>query len=338
MPAFDLSKLREEEQTAASKMSDGYNYEYPLLYPQQGTTRVKLLYNPASDIFKRQIWRHAIGSGENAEKIPCLRTWEQPCPLCKVLEDIEKLTGKDLGGMKGRGRGISFAQFVEANYATKGIEKGDVVFLMYPWTILKDFNQIASQAKTDEELYSIIASNYGYVIDINRNKDNQYSAKTNPFGKVKTVEHHKEGEDENPEKIAIEEKEFEELLISLPPLAEQTLPLECTEEILEKVQEAALSLERSYISSANEESRSAPSGVHSVSDHFDNISKPSTPAASAPVSNVEPPSNVPSNVPSEPAATDALPTCFGKHGTVASETCTICHEEVKCFNVTKGNV
>lgn len=237
--AFDFNAVMQDAQASLQSGGSNSDYKYPLLYPQQGTLTFKLLFNPKSNLVKRAINRHTVGE----DKIACMKTYGKECPICKVLEDAENSRGIDLGKMRSIVRGISLVQFIEATYKVDNVKAGDIVMLMYPWTVYKDLSTIMSQAKSEAELASLIASNTGYLFTLTRGNDNKYTTNVAPFRTYQTCQ---------------TDDEFATLLNNLDSLNEMVLPGTPTEAIMKDVTEVTTELTNTYLVSRGPQFQQAP--------------------------------------------------------------------------------
>ena len=232
---FDLSAVTTQAQNVpdfgnSNNESEQRTYKYPLVYPgQPGILKVKLLFNPKAGTVSRLVNNHKINKGA---KVPCMRTWDQECPICKALKDIENATGTEHSSLRSFSRAISFAQIVNDDYPLDNAKKGDIVLLMYPWTVYRDIQQIIKQARTQEELTALVASNEGYVFNINHGNDNRYSTQIDPFTRHRTCD---------------TDEEFEELLNGLDSLNEQYRPSAPTESQLNRINEVAKELRDTFL-------------------------------------------------------------------------------------------
>ncbi len=333
--SFDLKSLRERERKfvedvksyesgSKSKSSERTDYKYKLLYPQKGTTTVKFLYNPKSDMFKRQVFKHNLGE---KNKVVCLRTWGMPCEIDPILRKIETVKGvkPPSWAYSGGGKGISLVEFVHADYPIQDISPGDIVLFMYPWTIFKDLGLIVEQAKTEEDFNKLIATNNGYLIDVYRSEDNNYSAKARPFETHKTFNLHEQGEPDNPAKVAEEERKFHELLTNLDALTTLVdAPEEPDESIYKAIKGAKEYLYNHYLKD----------------NSVDRINDPATQESST-LSNMSPDEEIrEEDVPefsSQSSQTETRspsngkPECFGKFGSVSfDDACLPCPHEEEC--------
>ena len=89
---FDLSSLINQATQFTENQQNNQNGGPKLVYPGPGTLKVKLLYNPKSNLVARQIKRHKV---ENASAT-CLGTYGMECPICKSVANIKNATGVDL--------------------------------------------------------------------------------------------------------------------------------------------------------------------------------------------------------------------------------------------------
>lgn len=234
--AFDVTGvLAKAAQVTQEVKESNYQNNYKLIYPQEGTIKVRLLFNNASGAVLRRISRHKI----NGKQIPCLREYDNhECPVCKVLNDIENAKGMDLWQLKRSTRGIAYAEYVESNYFWNKAEDepkpGEVVILMFPWTVYSELNQLISSA--GENIYSLIASNEGGLFTIERRVENsqvKYRAAIDPF-----VHNHK---------TRATEEEYEKLIMELPSLNSQFMPAELTDKEVKSASLAAEELTRTYL-------------------------------------------------------------------------------------------
>ena len=232
---FDLSAVTAQAQRVAGSGSENNegekrSYKYPLVYPgAPGTLQVKLLFNPKAGTVARLVNNHKV----NGVNVPCMRTWDQECPICKALQDIKNATGDDHPQLRSTTRAISIAQIAGDNYPLpENVHKGDIVLLMYPWTVYRDIQQIIGQARNQEELAALVASNEGMVFNINHGTDNRYSTQTDPFARYKTCN---------------TDEEFEALLNGLDSLNEQYRPSAPTEDQLNTINEAANELRNTFL-------------------------------------------------------------------------------------------
>lgn len=230
---FDLSAVTAQASKVAQSNENGEgqrDFKYKLLYPGSvGTLQVKLLFNPKTNMVSRLVNNHKI----NNVNIPCMRTWEQDCPICAALREIKNATGDDHPQLRSVTRAISLAQPVNDNYPLPdGVHAGDIVLLMYPWTVYKDIQQIINQAHSPQELTMLVASNEGMVFNITHGPDNRYSTQIDPFARYKTCQ---------------TDEEFEVLLNGLDSLDELYRPSSPTEEQMNTIGQAADELRKTFL-------------------------------------------------------------------------------------------
>lgn len=232
---FDLSSvLAQAAQVTASAQEDSGG-GMKLIYPQQGTLKVRLLYNNAAGVVMRKFERHTI----NKQKITCLQNYGVECPVCKMIENIQNATGADLWQLKRTTRGIAYAEYIDSDYKwdnpNDAPKKGEIVILMFPWTIYTDLNRLITQA--GQNIYSLIASNVGGVFKISRwteSKQTKYRAEIDPF--------------DNAHQTCPSEEEYQKLLMDLPSLNEKFVPIELTDNLTKAAQSTAEELNKEYLS------------------------------------------------------------------------------------------
>jgi hypothetical protein len=250
-------------------------------------------------------------------------------------------------------RGISLAQYVESDYKIDKVKPGDIILLMYPWTVYKDISTILSQAKTEQEIASLIASNEGFLFTITRGTDNKYSTQVNPFKKYKS---------------ANSDDEFMAMLNSLDDLNTMVLSNPISEEALKDVREVAQELTNTYLVSRTPQYQ-RPAGEQ-MPMSFGSFAQPQQPAynpaptqqqnyqSQAPAQqpafqqpafqqpqqpqqqsafqqpNYQSPSNT--GMPSAQTGDPNKPPCFGRHGQEDMNKCLLCPSEIACAQGVKG--
>lgn len=236
--AFDLSSVLGQAKEVADQQQSGSNGGrggYRLVYPGTGTLKVKLLYNPKSNLVARQVKRHKV---ENTNYI-CLSMYGHDCPICKTVDSIKNATGADLWKYNAKVRGISYAQYVGSDRYTwdssnKEPQVGEIILLMYPWTVYQDINRIISSAGTQAD--KLIACNEGKVVNIMRWRENsqeKYKCEVDPFAADF--------------KSAATEEEFEAMLNNLPDLNEAVAPATANQDTFKYANDAAETLSREYL-------------------------------------------------------------------------------------------
>lgn len=365
--AFDVTGVlaNAAKVTQEVKESGNYGNKHKLIYPQNGTMKVRLLFNNASGAVLRKIRRHRI----NNQQIPCLKEYNNhECPICKILSDIKNAKGNDLWQLSANTRGIAYAEYVESNYHWDKPENepkpGEVVLLMFPWSVYSELNQLISSA--GENIYSLIASNEGGLFVIDRYVENgftKYRTSIDPF-----VHNHK---------TRATEQEYEQLILDLPNLNDQFMPVELTDKEVEGARAAAEELSRTYL--VNTTPVSTP-GQPLASQVQGGISNPTVPQSQPalphvytdpntgttyvldynnqwvpqinPVQNTiapnnvqVPPSPVANKVPTNSTTANTIsnkpvgaPDCYGNHGSPNQDpnVCLTCPSEVDCMEVNNG--
>lgn len=307
MSKYDLSGLQAsaqeeiEENEKKTKEREGF----PLVYPiDNGTFRIKLLFNPISNSVQRKITRHQVGK----DKIPCMAVYGEDCPICSAIKNAEDEHGKDCGAWSKYGyktRGISLAVLVDHDAGMfKGNndpKKGDVILFMYPPTLYNKINEII--VKAGSHLEDLVVNNNGKTIEITRKQKNggfpEYDVSVYAYGD---------------EKVKETDKEFEELLDSLPDINEQMMPNYPNEEIREKVRAAAESIDVEYASGRVLNPNNPPEENNSSAN--DSIKQSSSGNISQDISNAN-------------NDTGDKPECFGNH--CDDSKCLICPFECDCM-------
>lgn len=251
--SFDLSNVLAtasavSKNGSSSSSEEGSKYRY--LYPSTGTLRVKLLYNPKSNLLGRITKKHVI----DKSKAICLSMYNMDCPICKTVQNIKNAIGQDVWKFNARVRAVTFAQYVGSNnyqWTQENPEPkvGDVVILMYPWSVYQDINRLLVNCGANAS--QLIATNVGKVVNISRWQESsmtKYKCEVDAFA---------------PEfKSAESDEAFEALLNSLPSLEEVNCPPAVTDEIIKTTNEVAEALSREYLKT------SAPTQPVQVSSAF----------------------------------------------------------------------
>ena len=169
---FDLSKLQKlaqeeiDERNSKESSRDGLKICY---IGFNGKFRVKLLYDPKSQLLQRRITRHVVGK----EKIPCLSAYGEECPICKAINEAEDMYGRDCGAWRTYGaktRGISHAVIMghdkKVFTGDNDPSIGDTVLLQYPMSMYNEINNLI--VDSGEFLESIVALNQGKTVEQER--------------------------------------------------------------------------------------------------------------------------------------------------------------------------
>jgi hypothetical protein len=234
--AFDLSNVinQAQEVTSQQQNGDGKN-QIRLIYPGTGTLKVKLLYNPKSNLVARQIKRHKVGN----TNYTCLGMYGMDCPICKMVDSIKNSTGLDLWKYNAKTRGLTYAQYVGSqNYTwdnnNKEPQVGELILLMYPWTIYQDINRIISTAGVNAD--QLIARNEGKVVNIIRWRENsqeKYKCEVDAFAA--------------PFRSCEDDQKFDQYLSDLPDLNEAIVSSQANQDTFKYANEASEALSREYL-------------------------------------------------------------------------------------------
>lgn len=341
---------------AQNSGSGGSNYAYPLVYPQCGSTIVfRPLFNPASGQILRLVNRH--------EKVACLRTYGQDCPICKVMQQVKDITGQDPFGRTkaSRSRGVCFAQFISSTVPIdKGnnrgnLQPGETILMMFPWSVYSQINaviQAAAQTPTGmDQAFSHAAQ--GLYLQITVTQDFKYTTTNVPFMSFPTQ---------------MNDDQFMEFLDKMPSLNEQVLPATVTEEVQKQVNEYSEAIYRQYVAPRLAQNPAVPAtpvgfgqapqqpsspqyGQVPPQGYAPPVTPPSgygpsygptgsgAPASSYPPSNnffpgmtgVNNPTPAPSPAQSpSPSSAPGKPDCYGKHAD-GDPKCICCPCEVECM-------
>ena len=348
--SFDLTQVMQNAAKVAEQSSGDKNqFQHKLVYPQDGTLKVRLIFNQPSGLVMRKIERHKV----NNKQVACLQQYGQECPVCKALNDINNAKGVDLWQFNRNTRGIAYAEYVDSDYKWNDPKyhpkAGEIVLLMFPWTIYSELNKLITAA--GDHLYSLIASNVGGVFNIKRWREGnqtKYRAEIDPY-------------DHN-HRTCDRDEDYEKLITESPSLNERFIPIEMDEATLNAAKLAAEELTRDYLSPAVvQPNLGQPASP--ISQGFN--PQPTTPqATTAPQQYTDPTTGityvlqgnqyVPVNsnptpapplaptptAPSQPSAlppniTSNQPACYGKHGSVDANQCLVCPSEVTCVDASK---
>lgn len=334
---FDFKAMQEQmakELAADSRSESTYDSEYPLVYTaNNGKLTVKLLLNKKMGGLQRRILRHP-GDAEGKSKVPCLSQFSRGgeplvCPICEAIRNAEQAKGKEIGAFRKYGykiRGICYAQIIDhdATYFTEesSPRKKDIVMLMYPKTVYDQLNKLMVDAGANIE--KVLGTNSGIPVIIERSQRGKEFPKFNvsfdAFHEVSSF-----GTD----------AEFEALLDKLPNLNDAFYPVEITDEIETKVNQAAQAITQEYLggnivnpTKKEAEPKPEPKKVEVAK------SEDSTVAPFEPDDEDELPFEV--DVPksasegaTEKVEANGMPECFGKHDDNSNK-CNLCVHECDC--------
>lgn len=331
--SFDLSQVMAAAKTAVEGTSSSNNYP-TIIYPANGTIRVRLLFNPKSSSVMRLIHRHKLDSG----KIDCAAHYGQDCPVCKQLETIKTVKGLDLWTLKSKTYGIAYAQFIDVSTGydfgnRRNVPKrGDLVVLMFPWSV---YSQISGCIqKAGENAGQLLVENESKPIIIERKLQNdrvEYRVDVDTFSTFQSCE---------------SQAQFDQFLMDLPDLSDTITPKEMPEGLLIKLQLEADNLSAKYLGGA------PTSYIPPVNNTQSNSSVISNPTVSNQVqeNNVE--TSVQENIQTPDVSTNetqeqsespevssvqenSVPkACFGNLN-LSSKDCLICPHTIDCSKASK---
>lgn len=302
-------------------------YTYPLVYPQKGhTIVVRPLFNPASGQIVRLVRRH--------EKIPCYKTYNVECPICKIMEQVKNSTGQDpFGRSKAtRTRGICFAQYISStNPIDKGnnqgnLQPGDIILFMFPWSVYEQINtmiQAIGQTPTGMD-QAFCHAQQGFFIQVNATADFKYSTTNVPYMTF-------------PSRMS--DDDFMKLLDSMESLNDQVIPSTITEDVQRQVKEYEDGIYKQYISPQVPNVGNPnvmPQQMGGMTGFIPNPMGGQT-TTGQPVPSLATVSNqvndapfTPTNV--MPQQTNGVPQCYGQHA-AGTPRCIVCPLEAQCIDV-----
>lgn len=231
---FDLTNvLQQAASVTANAGNEGGNQNrIKLIYPQPGTIKLRVLFNPKSGTALRKIVRHEIGG----VKLPCMSMYNQECEISKALTEIKSVKGVDLFSNNAKTRGLASAIYISSNYRWDKPEdepkKGERIWFMFPWTVYKNLNGIITDAGTNAQY--ILATNKGKIINVTRtNESNRtdYSATLDAFEEFQ---------------CCATDEEFFTMLSEWDDLNSFLLPSQPNDEMIKSVREAAMKLREAY--------------------------------------------------------------------------------------------
>lgn len=312
--AYDLSKAMAQAIQVTESSESNDNNQYKLIYPQEGTIKVRLLYNDKSGLIIRKIIRHKIGG----KQVVCLTNYSDDCPVCKVLNDIENVRGSVPWQLKRTTRGIAYAEYVDSDYKWSNPNnipnKGDIVLLMFPWSVYVDLSRLFNSA--GDKLGSLVTSNVGGVFKISRWMDRgqvRYRTEIDPF--------------DNQHQTCRTDEEYFDLINNLPSLNEQFVPIKPTNEIVNAARDTANQLTTEYLGNSviqpAPQQSVVPHSTNNLGSYGGTIQNNHTTQAPTP----KPQNGMQKGSPNAPA-------CFGKHNdpSIDPNQCLMCPYEVQCMS------
>lgn len=265
------------------------NYKYPLVYPRANQTlTVRPLFNPASGQIVRLINRH--------EKVPCYKSYNIECPICKVMQEVKDTTGQDPFGRSkaSRSRGIAFAQFISSSLPVEKsggqpIQPGEIILFMFPWSVYSQINtaiQAIAQTPTGMD-QAFSHANTGFYIQVQVDSSYKYTATQVPYMTFNSN---------------MTDDEFINMLEGMDSLNDQVIPATITEDVDKQVKEYTDAIYRQYIAPRTQQSIATPQ-----------------------------PTPVNCSTPPSPSTNDnTQPSCYGKHQS-GSPKCITCPVEMTCM-------
>lgn len=318
---MDLSKLRALQDRAQEEINEdnqrGGNNGLPLVYPfKNGIFRIKLLFDEKSGLLQRKLIRHNNGK----RKIPCLGMYDEECPVCAKVNEIQNEQGRECGVFGKYGystKGICHAVLMNDDEHlfsdNDNVKVGDPFIFMYPMSLYKQINDLI--VRSGDNIESLLANNNGKTIEIKRSQKGNgpidYSASIYAYGD---------------EKVRETDEEFKQLLEELPPITDEMSPSNPTEEIRTELQALVETMSQEYapgnVINPNDESSVNP---NTEEKHEEN--KPKNNGKSF---MNEPESNESSSSNETQANSGDKPSCFGQHSDTENR-CLVCPMEVDCI-------
>ena len=298
------------------------NYKYPIVYPAAGHSIVfRPLFNPKSGLVVRLINRH--------EKVPCYRTYNVDCPICKIQKEVRNMTGQDPFGRKSssKSRGICFAQYISStnrieidrNGSKTAVNPGDIVLMMFPWSVYQNVNQTiqaVSQSPTGMD-QAFSHANTGLYIQVTVSPDYKYTTTPVPYMSFDS---------------RMSDDDFIKMLENdLDDLTTQILPNTITPEVDKAVKEYVDEIHRQFVS---------PRVVNNVYPQQAQVATFTNPTVSTSTTGT-PPANpqvsTASSTASENKVESSMPKCYGSHQD-NNPTCVCCPHEIVCIEASTDDM
>lgn len=318
MPMITMEQLQKLQQSAQkeldadkSKSSGDKEFKYPVVYlGNNGRLTVRILFNMGLGGIQRKLVRHEVGK----EKVGCLAVYTEDCNVCSAIREVEDFRGKDCGARRKYGykvRGVCYAQiidFPDKYFDGKDIKKKDVVILMYPKTVYDQINKLI--VDSGENLSQVVCDNDGIPLVIERSQKNSnsipdYTVSFYPFGKKKSFDESDCTNGKTPDDM------FQDMLGSLPNLAEQFVPVCPNDDVRTANRAAADTIRQEYLSDRTVNPSDDQIYDNRVDTKYEQIVEQST-------------QNVVAQVDSN------KPDCFGNHDSHDQGKCLVCPYEVEC--------
>lgn len=313
--------LNEAKKFIESSSSQDKEYQYQIVYPGEGTTKFKLLYNRKSKTIFREIRRHQF----DKMKLPCLRMYDMNCPICEQLTTIKGLSGSNRHESDSKLRYISMAYLLPDSSGTTA-DPNKIVILMYPYTVYTQLQNIISEITHASDIYKFVAQNDSFSFSIKR-QNNKYTTVVNAV-------------DTRP--IYNTDKEYDDAMNSLESLNDQIVSSDLSSDMLNKVNVAADQLYQEFVAPqvSNESYEgSVNNEVSNVGTYRSSTTEEDQTTSSSVFSDSRSDTTDYHNVEStntdklrfqSMSTNDSNPKCFGKSHVSGDPQCMECPQEFQC--------
>lgn len=194
------------------------------LFLGDGTTKIRLLFEPKSEQVMRLIKRHWVDGLK--KHVACLEMYGMKCPICEANKEWEgkgnELTWKNAP----QTRMLSFITVGDMQSPSESVKKGDTAVLVAPKSVYQAINQLLVEQA--ENIEKIVMTPTGLPLNITKIAGVQvsYTVQPDPFKMITS---------------AANEAEMKELLDGLGNLNEVMFPSATTPELIKSVEEGAKS-------------------------------------------------------------------------------------------------
>lgn len=329
---MDINKLRALQQRAQEEINEANSRGnrgngLPMVYPHNnGTFRIKLLFDEKSGLLQRKLVRHNAGN----KKIPCFSMYGEDCPICAKVTEIQESQGKESGVFAKYGyntKCICHAVLMDDSDNAINSDRqdklniGDAFIMMYPVSLYNKINELI--VKSGEHITSLLATNEGKTIEISRKQNGngpiEYNASIYAFGD---------------EKVRENDDQFNELLESLPALNDEMVPSSPTEEIRNSAKALIESISAEFVSGKvidpnNKNSVNQNDSNNESANEGKSLAEAMNPPVDKPEQKEEPTTNNGMDISINENNGDR-PACFGQHSDSESK-CLVCPAEVDCI-------
>jgi hypothetical protein len=223
--SYDFSRVLENAK-AVKEQQESRGSGSLDLYPGDGKTIVRILYNPKSGSAFRAVKRH--WSEASKKHIACLSMYGVECPICKAVADYAA-TGADPGWKyNAQERVMAYVTFDGADQANdKGPKVGSNCLFIMPKSVGSELQ--TKIAGFSDKIEEFLTNPEGFRWIINKSSNGgftEYKVELDPFTKTKT-------------KAAKEVDEMRKLLEELPDLNEAKFPSKPTDDMINDANEEA---------------------------------------------------------------------------------------------------